>query len=539
MTTKRTGNDRGSGPGYSGNNINCTRYPSVFVFEQDASLRYGRLQQLGGSLDCEDAGGLTDNELFGTEPALIMDRIKRSALATGVRNCGEVTLGSAFDPRVYELMVEPRIAPDGNPDGIIGVAVDISDRCKLRNRIRERNEHYRRVVESLNEGLIETDADYVLTLVNDKFCQIVGRKPDELIGRSPLELMPDEERGRMKARWAVRRTGSDRRYETTLLHADGHPVRVLVAPRPQFDEQGRFQGSFAVITDITDLKRAHNELQQANLELRQVLDIASGGIRIVDWDFNVIQANQAFCDMAGVSLDQATNLKCYQSLPGPNCHRTNCPLTQIGNGVEGLCFETRKKSRTGHTYDCRVSATPYRDASGQLVGIVEEYTDVTAYKSIEEDLRLTNEQLQREQSTLQEKNTALRELLQEMRSQRRIGKENLDRQVQQNLKPIVQTLRRQSPDHIQAAIDQLDHLLDSLGDTGAGTYNPRWHSLTAREQQICSLIQQGQSTRDIAKALGTSPGTVEQQRKRIRRKLGLTKTGHNLRTTLNRLRHTP
>ena len=51
------------------------------------------------------------------------------------------------------------------------------------------------------------------------------------------------------------------RYELTFRKKDGTPLHCMISPRPTFDPNGRFTGSFSVLTDLTHIKKAERELR--------------------------------------------------------------------------------------------------------------------------------------------------------------------------------------------------------------------------------------------------------------------------------------
>jgi len=65
-----------------------------------------------------------------------------------------------------------------------------------------------------------------------------------------------------------RKQGTSVPYEITGLRKDGQKIFVLVSPKPIFGQNGQFEGSFAVITDITELKKTEEALRESEGRLR-------------------------------------------------------------------------------------------------------------------------------------------------------------------------------------------------------------------------------------------------------------------------------
>jgi PAS domain S-box-containing protein len=109
----------------------------VAVFEQDRELRY---TWASATLLAPDAPqvliGKSDRDILSPEDAEVLEAIKRSALESGVPQRGEVSIFWDGNTRHLDLTVEPLRDQDGTVTGIMGIAVDVTDRAHLENRLR-------------------------------------------------------------------------------------------------------------------------------------------------------------------------------------------------------------------------------------------------------------------------------------------------------------------------------------------------------------------------------------------------------------------
>lgn len=150
--------------------------------------------------------------------------------------------------------------------GDLVVCTDITDRKKMEAALRESETRYRRLVETMREGLCELNENYEFTYVNPAYCEITGRRADELIGRPAFACFRPEDVAFLKAQHLNRQRGSAEPFEFRYHRPDGTYRDALVRPSPLFDDDERYLGSVGVVTDITDLKRAA-ELEAANTAL--------------------------------------------------------------------------------------------------------------------------------------------------------------------------------------------------------------------------------------------------------------------------------
>jgi len=133
----------------------------------------------------------------------------------------------------------------------------------------------------------------------------------------------------------------------------------------------------ALQLEITERMQAEEGLRQSNITLENVLDSTSP-LCITNVDFEIIQANKAYMEIwPKTSKTQGQAIKCYKSRPGALCHTDECPLQQIINGKDEVTVESAKyKTRKGTTTFI-ISSRPFRDAAGNLIGIVESFQNIS------------------------------------------------------------------------------------------------------------------------------------------------------------------
>ena len=164
-----------------------------------------------------------------------------------------------------------------------GLIRDITNRKIAEETLRESEERYRQLVETMNEGLATTDCDYVFTFVNEKFGEMLGYSREEMVGRHILEFVHGDYQDFMQEEMARRRMGESKSYEIDWRAKDGRRVYTLISPRGFYDSEGQFTGSLGVLTDITDRKRAEEALQRAHGELE---------LRVRERTFELLSTNE-------------------------------------------------------------------------------------------------------------------------------------------------------------------------------------------------------------------------------------------------------
>ncbi len=158
---------------------------------------------------------------------------------------------------------------------------------------------YRRLVESMNDGLVVHDPQQRVQFANRRFCEIVGYSPEELLGSPASIFVADGDRRRFDD-LANSPDENPQPVEVALRHCDGRLIDVMASPQPLFDLHGHPLGFLLVVTDIT----ARRQAEQRNREL----------------------ADQ---------LAHADRLKSMGELAAGLAHEINQPLGAIANFAEG------------------------------------------------------------------------------------------------------------------------------------------------------------------------------------------------------------
>lgn len=118
------------------------------------------------------------------------------------------------------------------------------------------------------------------------------------------------------------------------------------------------------------------QLDLLNTELSHILDTTTTGIRVIDTEFNVLRVNSSFCRMMGKSEQELIGHKCYTNFSDPSC-QAGCGLKHIQAGKDKHEFLTEKTLLDGKTIYVHITAVPFRDTHGTLLGVVEDFQNIT------------------------------------------------------------------------------------------------------------------------------------------------------------------
>ncbi len=152
--------------------------------------------------------------------------------------------------------------------GFIGTLVDITERKQVEVVLRQAEERFRTLVEASSDWVWEIDAQGIYTYVSPKVTHILGYMPDEIIGKTPFDLMLPAEAVRVKSIFTdISNNCKPFEYlENNVIHKNGHIIICESSGIPVFDIDNRLTGYRGIDRDIT-LRHKTYELSLANAEL--------------------------------------------------------------------------------------------------------------------------------------------------------------------------------------------------------------------------------------------------------------------------------
>lgn len=155
----------------------------------------------------------------------------------------------------------------------VSAELGIRARKTAEKALRESETKFRNLVESTNDWIWEIDERDVYTYASPQVHGLLGYTVDEVIGRTPFELMPPAEAVRVKSIFdAIKRERKPFRFlENANRHKDGRVVFIETSGSPVVDAQGAFKGYRGIDRDITERKEAEKERRASAEKLEHAL----------------------------------------------------------------------------------------------------------------------------------------------------------------------------------------------------------------------------------------------------------------------------
>jgi PAS domain S-box-containing protein len=183
---------------------------------------------------------------------------------------------------------------EGNIKNYVFMHEDITKRKQTERKLHESEERFRSLVETTSDWLWEVDANSVYTYTSPKIKDILGYEPEEIIGKTPFDLMPSDEAERVSKLFQapIESKKPLTWLENTNLHKDGRLIVLETSGVPIFNENGVFLGYRGIDRDITERKKAEQKLKESEEMYRNLFNTTPYAIWLVDLKGTIIDCNE-------------------------------------------------------------------------------------------------------------------------------------------------------------------------------------------------------------------------------------------------------
>ncbi len=145
----------------------------------------------------------------------------------------------------------------------------IEERTRAERAVRDSEQKYRQLVEQLQEGIWVLDKEANTTFVNPRMAEMIGYTVDEMQGKHLFAFMDEGGIEISQRNLERRKQGIKEQHDFELIHKNGQRIYTSMETSPIKDENGNYSGALACVADITDRKKAEEELSKLNLELEE------------------------------------------------------------------------------------------------------------------------------------------------------------------------------------------------------------------------------------------------------------------------------
>jgi PAS domain S-box-containing protein len=277
---------------------------------------------------------------------------------------------------------------------------EVERRAQAQAALHQGEERFRTMVESLSEAILLTDVDGIVQYASPRIEEVTGYTPAELLGRRASALLvsgagldaADE-------RLAARRRGESGRWELPITRRDGTPGWVEVIGTALRDADGRPAGGLDAVTDVTERRRAADELRAVQERFRMLVEgVRDYAIVALDPDGYVVSWNAGAERISGYAAEEILGRHVSVFYPPEEVEAGMVRQAQEETLREGRCeMEGWRLRGDGSRYWANTVLTRLLDGDGRPAGFAAITRDLTDRREAEKALRRAEEQLRHSQ----------------------------------------------------------------------------------------------------------------------------------------------
>ncbi|MBW4600748.1 MAG: PAS domain S-box protein [Calothrix sp. FI2-JRJ7] len=279
---------------------------------------------------------------------------------------------------------------------LAGVALDISDRLRAEEELRQREAEVRLITNAVPVLISFIDAQQRYRFNNQKYEEWFGNPATKVYGKHMREVLGDAAYETIRAYVEQVLAGQEVTFESKVPYKDGATRFVSATYVPRVDQQGNLEGFVALVSDITQRKQAEESLRQSEERLRIAQKAANAGVW--DWDIvaNQVTWSEEYYRLYG--LERATTQPSYENwlkaIVEQDRERADQAARKALAQRTDLNVEFRILHPTqGERWLTAIGQTFYND-NGQPKRMTGIALDITERKQAEQALRQSEEQAQ-------------------------------------------------------------------------------------------------------------------------------------------------
>jgi PAS domain S-box-containing protein len=267
---------------------------------------------------------------------------------------------------------------------------------RVREVLRESEEKYRAILQSIEELYYEVDLAGNLTVSNHSMTEILGYSEDELTGMNNRKYMDGATAEKVYQTFnQVYRTGTPTKaFDWELIRKDGTRRILETSVSLMRDSKGRPMGFYGIGRDITERKKAEAILRESEEKYRTTLQNIEEGYYEVDLAGNLTFFNNALVRFSGYPKEELMGMNNRRFMTEEAAKK----MFQVSNevyrtGEPANPFDWEMIGKDGTKRFIETSVSPIQDSKGKPIGFRGIARDVTDRRRIEEQDKIHQQQL--------------------------------------------------------------------------------------------------------------------------------------------------
>ncbi len=280
---------------------------------------------------------------------------------------------------------------------LIGLGIDITEERITKRELANERTRLKTLVETIPDLVWLKDINGVYLACNPMFERLFGAKEKDIVGKSDYDFVSAELADFFRAhdKTAIDAGAPTTNEEWLTFADDGHRALFETIKTPMRDGKEHVVGVLGIARDITDIHKAHEALNEANLFLRESQRIARVGgwkanpvANLIIWTEEIYRLVEHPLDRPPADLEEALSYYAPESLP-----RIKGYLLAAWECGTPFTLETEMISASGRCFWAELRCVGKIEQEGGVF-LTGTFQDITERRKIEEDIRRLNESLE-------------------------------------------------------------------------------------------------------------------------------------------------
>jgi len=287
---------------------------------------------------------------------------------------------------VVELSTALMRNPAGEPIGFRGIARDVTERERIKQELKESEEKYRNIIQSIEEGYYEVDIRGNFVFTNEAMSRILGYPEEELMGMNNRNYMAEETaRESYRIGTEVYRTGlPGKALEWEVIRKNGEKRYLETTTSLLRNSHGESVGFRGIARDVTERRAARKSIEESEKKYRTILQSIEDGYYEVDLSGNFDFFNESMCKILGYSPEELKGMNNRHFMSEETSKRVFQTFNEVyrtGEPSKALGWELIRKD--GERRYVETSVSLMQNPEGEPAGFRGIARDITGIKRLE------------------------------------------------------------------------------------------------------------------------------------------------------------